>query len=77
LYIDGGREMEKIIERVKNKRESQKQWKYEAIEIAIDAINGVTHRDKEYCIKALLKHLRYMPEIQDYDLNIESDECPF
>lgn len=68
--------MEDIKTRLINKKKSQEEWKREAIDIAIDAINGWTHREKEHYIKHLMKHLKNMPLINDSDLG-EPEDLPF
>jgi len=69
--------MEDIKTRLINKKKSQEEWKREAIDIAIEAINGCTHRDKEYHIKKLMMHLKSMPEITERDYGEESEDFPF
>jgi len=58
------------------KKQLQTEWKYKIIDLAIDVLSGFTHKDKDYACKELLKHLKNMPEIQDYELNTDED-LPF
>jgi hypothetical protein len=69
--------MEQIKERLISIKKNQENWKHEAIDIAIEAINGWTHRDKEYHIKKLMMHLKSMPEITERDYGEESEDFPF
>jgi hypothetical protein len=66
-----------IQQRVARKAEAQKAWKSEAIEKAIDVLLGATHRDKDFQLKNLLLHLKMMPTIQNWDLDMPCDELPF
>lgn len=68
--------MEQIKERLISIKKNQENWKHEAIDIAIDAINGCTHREKEHYIKHLMMHLKNMPLINDSDLG-EPEDFPF
>lgn len=70
-------ELDKIQNKVLRKATEQLQWKHEAIEKAIDALTGYTHREKDMALKTLLGHLRNMPTIQNWDVELPSDECPF
>lgn len=58
------------------KKQLQTEWKYKIIDLTIDILIGTTHRDKDYSCKELLKQIKNMPEIYDYELNIDED-LPF
>ena len=70
-------DIENIQQRITMRQQSQKEWKYEVIDLAIDTLSGTTHRDKDFYCKQLLKRLKEMPEIQDWDINIPSKHLPF
>jgi len=64
----------RMIEKIK----IQEKWKYEAMDITISILLGVTHREKEQHTKTLLAHLKNMPEIYDSELNLpQDDDLPF
>lgn len=60
-----------------NKSKLQLVWRREVINLAIEALTEPTHRYRDDACKKLLKCLKNMPEIQPYDIGIESDELPF
>lgn len=70
-------ELGKIQNQVLRKVADQLRWKHEAIEKAIDVLTSNTHREKDMALKALLGHLKNMPEIQSWDVDLSSDEVPF
>jgi len=70
-------QIESIRARVNKKAQEQSNWKHEAIEKAIDILIGTTHREKDIAIKVLLSHLKKMPSIQEWDLDLPSNELPF
>lgn len=70
-------DLENVQKRILCLRETQKEWKFEIINLTIDVLSGSTHRDKDYYCKQLLKRLKEMPEIQDWDINIPSKDLPF
>jgi hypothetical protein len=52
----------------------QTEWRHEVIEIAIDVLSGSTYKERDIACKQLLKYLKNMPEIQDYDID---EQLPF
>jgi len=71
-------ELTPIQKRMIEKTKVQEKWKYEAVDLAVDVLLGVTHREKEERLKILLTHLKNMPLIRNSELDLPSyEDIPF